>query len=77
MKDTTPRQDNPTINSPETFTIATASTDDLVRFLGNYRFSYRGGMSRQLRQSINCKMKAIEITLAERGMSATWIANIY
>ena len=76
MRDTTPKQDNPTTATPETFTIATASTDDLVRFLGNYRFSCRGGMSRQLRQSINRKMQAIEITLADRGMSATWIANI-
>ena len=76
MKDNSPRQDIPAIATAETFTIATASTDDLVRFLGNYRFSCRGGMSRQLRQSIDRKMQAIEITLADRGMSATWIANI-
>ncbi len=76
MKDNSPRQDIPAIATAETFTIATASTDDLVRHLGNYRFSSRGGMSRQLRQSIDRKMQAIEITLAERGMSATWIANI-
>ncbi len=76
MRDTTPKQDLPATTPPETIKIATASTDDLVRYLGNYRFSSRGGMSRQLRQSIDRKMQAIEITLAERGMSATWIANI-
>lgn len=59
-----------------TFTISTTLTDDLIRFLGNYRYSYRGSMGRQLRNSINCKMRAIELTLAERGMSAEWIANI-
>lgn len=76
MRDTTAKQDQPATTTPETFTIATASTDDLIRYLGNYRFSSRGGMSRQLRDSINRKMQAIEITLAERGMSAIWIANI-
>lgn len=62
--------------SPKTYTISATTTDDLVRYLGNYRFSSRGYMGRQLRSSINTKMRAIEMTLAERGMSATWIANI-
>lgn len=60
----------------EHFTIKDSTTDELIRFLGNYRFSSRGYMGRQLRHSIRIKMRAIEMTLADRGLSAESIAAI-
>lgn len=58
------------------FVPSQSPTDDLIRYLGDFRFAARGYLNNRVRRTLEIRIRAIEYVLRDRGLSPEAIAAI-